>query len=402
MRVHDLCKALRGQRGVALPMAMMVLLILTALILALSRLSATEPVLASNQQQVAQARAVAEAGLERAIWALGNPADPNGIPNPMGAPAAPYDGSTAVPVSVSGTRLGVFTVSVTNGGASNERDVVAVGWVPTNAGAGPKTHQKIIATVSRIRFLDPPAGLVVRGEIDAGGNSTVDSRSDTTCGNKAGTWSLGRTTIGGSATIFAHDTNNTANQASDAVQNVANSAFDPYTYSNAELDALKAIAKAQGTYYQGTVTFNASNQMPNGIIYVDTVSGQDIDANGPNTTPVSDFAAVDIHGNAPADPSGIFSGWIIVAGSLAISGSFQMHGMIYVLNDLSYTGTGAGEIDGAVISQNVRDISATTIDTNAGGNAAIYYNCNYAKNGGGQVPQSWTIKAGSYKEVSGS
>lgn len=402
MRVHDLYQALRGQRGVALPMAMMVLVILSALILALSRLSATEPVLANNQQQVAQARAVAEAGLERAIWALGNPADPNGIPNPLGAPAAPYDGATAVPVSVSGTQLGVFTVSVTNGGASNERNVVAVGWVPTNAGTGPKTHQKITATVYRIRFLDPPAGLVVRGEIGAGGNSAVDSRSDTSCGNKAGSWSLGTTSISGSATIFGHDSNNTANQTSDALQNLPNSAFDPYTYSNSELDALKTIAKAQGTYYQGTVSFNSSNQMPNGIIYVDTVSGHDIDANGPNTTPVSDFASVDIHGNAPADPSGIFSGWLIVAGSLSISGNFQMHGMVYVLNDMSYTGTGTGQIDGAVITQNVRDINATTIDTNVGGNAAIYYNCNYAKTGGGQVPQSWTIKAGSYKEVSGS
>ena len=402
MRIHELRQALRDERGVALPMAMMVLLILSALIIALSRLSASEPVLANNQAQIAQARAVAEAGLERAIWALGNPADPNGIPNPLVAPAAPYDGSAAIPLSVSGTQLGVFTVSVANGAAVNERNVVAVGWVPTNVGAGPKAHQKITATVYQVRFLDPPAGLVVRGEIGAGGNSTVDSRSDTSCGNKAGSWSRGTTSISGSAAVYAYDGNNTANQTADAVENVANSAFDPYTYSNAELDALKSIARAQGTYYQGTVTFDASNHIPNGIIYVDTVSGTNIDAGGAGTTPISDFASVDIHGNAPADASGIFSGWLIVAGSLSISGNFQMHGMIYVLNDMSYTGTGAGRIDGAVITQNIRDISATTIDTNAGGNAAVYYNCNYAKTGGNQVPQSWTIKAGTYKEIAGS
>ncbi len=401
MRIHDLRQALRDERGVALPMAMMVLLILSVLIIALSRLSASEPVLANNQQQIAQARAVAEAGLERAIWALANPA-PDGIPNPLAEPAAPYNGTTAIPVSVSGTQLGVFTVAVTNGAASNERDVVAVGWVPTNVGTGPRAHQKITATVYQVRFLDPPAGLVVRGEIGAGGHATVDARSDTSCGNKAGSWSLGATSISGSAAIYAHDGNDSANQTSDTFQNLPNSAFDPYTYSNAELDALKAIARAQGTYYQGTVSFNSSNQMPNGIIYVDTVSGQDIDANGPNTTPTSDFASVDIHGNAPADPSGIFSGWLIVAGSLAISGNFQMHGMIYVLNDMSYTGTGTGRIDGAVITQNIRDTHATTIDTNVGGNAAVNYNCNYAKTGGGQVPQSWTIKAGSYRQVSGS
>jgi hypothetical protein len=80
-------------------------------------------------------------------------------------------------------------------------------------------------------------------------------------------------------------------------------------------------------------------------------------------------------GNAPADPSGIFSGMIIVAGSLAISGKFQINGLVYAINDLTYTGTGTGEIDGAVISQNVRDTSSTSIDTNTGGNASINYNC---------------------------
>ena len=90
-----------------------------------------------------------------------------------------------------------------------------------------------------------------------------------------------------------------------------------------------------------------------------------------------------------------------MAGSLSISGNFQMHGMIYVQNDLTYTGTGTGQIDGAIISQNIRDVSATTIDTNTGGNAAIIYNCNYAKYGGGQVPQTWTIESGTYKEISG-
>ncbi|PYM71993.1 MAG: hypothetical protein DME10_14190, partial [Candidatus Rokuibacteriota bacterium] len=61
---------LRCQRGIALPMALMILMILSVLIAAFSMLAASEPVLATNQLQVAQARAVAESGLERAIWAL--------------------------------------------------------------------------------------------------------------------------------------------------------------------------------------------------------------------------------------------------------------------------------------------------------------------------------------------
>jgi len=54
-----------------------------------------------------------------------------------------------------------------------------------------------------------------------------------------------------------------------------------------------------------------------------------------------------------------------------------------------------------VISQNIRDTSSTTIDTNTGGNAQINYNCGYATNPGGQMPQGFTIEPGTYKEIEG-
>ncbi|HET8576709.1 MAG TPA: hypothetical protein VFO18_06400 [Methylomirabilota bacterium] len=391
---------LADQRGVALPMGMLALLVLLTLVVGFTILSTTEPMIATNQLMVAQARALAEAGMERAIWGLSNPGDPNGIPDPFMLAPAPYNGNPLVSVGYNGINIGGFRVTVTNGVVVNERNVTSDGWVPNDT-ANPRAKQRITVTLAKIRFLDPPAALAVRGELDVNGNSTVDSRSDTSCGNKAGSMSLGSTTIGGSSSIFGADGNNVNNQASDAVTNVPSAVFDTFTYTNAELDMLKSLAKANGTYYQGTQTFNAGHQLQNGIVYIDTVSGQNIDWNGANTTPTSDFAVVDIHGNSEADPSGYFSGMIIVAGTLAIAGDFHMHGLLYVINDLSYTGTGSGEIDGAVISQNIRDISSTSIDTNAGGNARIIYNCSYAKNGGGWIPQGFRIKAGTYKEVSG-
>jgi Tfp pilus assembly protein PilX len=390
---------LKDQRGVALPLAMLALIVMTVLVIGFSVMSASEPAIANNQMRVAQARAIAEAGMERGIWGLNNAANVNGIPNIP--PPAPYDGGTLVNVAVNGTNIGGFRVTVSNGAAVNERNVVSDGWVPNDTATN-RAKQRITVTVAQIRFLDPPAGLAVRGELDVSGNATVDSRADTSCGNKSGTMSLGTTTISsGSADVWGADGNNTKNQATDALQNVPSTVFDTFTYSNDELSMLKSLAQANGTYYQGTVTFNSGNLLPNGIVYVDTVSGQNIDQNGPNTTDSADFANVTVHGNAPADASGIFSGWLIVAGTLSISGNFQMHGLVYVLNDLSYTGTGTGRIDGAVITQNVRDTSTTSVDTNAGGNAGIYYNCNYAKTGGGQVPQNFRIKAGTYREVSG-
>lgn len=405
MDIHNLRMHLQCQRGVALPVAMLSLLILSALMVAFSMMAASEPILANNQLQVAQARAIAESGVERAIWALNeglsNPTNPSALPNPLDTVAAPYDGSTTVPVMINGTQAGVFNVAVTPGATSYERNIVATGWAPTNTGSGPKSKQKIQVTVARVRFLDPPAALTVKGEINAGGHSLIDSRSDTSCGPKVGTYSQNATLVGGSAVIYGADGNNAANQSGDMTQNAPASSFAQYTYGNTELNALKALAKANGTYYQGSVLFNASNRMPNGIIFVDTVSGSNIDAAGSNTTPTTDFGSLTIHGNPGLDADGIFKGVIVVAGSLSISGNFQMHGFVYVQNDFTYMGTGTGQIVGAVMSQNIRDTSATSIDTDTGGNSTIVWNCGYAKSGGGQLPQTFTIEPGTYKEISG-
>jgi hypothetical protein len=409
MNLRTLVDVLTDRRGVALPMALLTLLVLSVLIIGFSVLSASEPTIANNQLQVARARAIGESGLERAVWALNNPADANGIPTAMGAAAAaPYDGSQLIMVPLGGANVGGFRVTVTNGGAQcaavNERCITVDSWVPNDT-ANPRAKQRIVVTVSQFLFAGspPPAGLTVRGEIAAGGNATVDSRADTSppCGAKPGSWSKGATTVSGSAGIWGADGNNSANQGTDALQNVPDASFNAYTFSNNDLNALKALAKKNGTYYQGTVSFNASNRLPNGLIYVDTVSGNNIDVNGANTTPTSDFASVDINGNAPADASGIFSGLIVVAGALSISGNFQMHGLIYAQNDFTYLGTGTGQIDGAVISQNIRDITSTSIDTLASGNSLIQWNCAYATHPLGTTPPSFNAVPGTYKEVSG-
>src|SRR5262249_29643260 len=114
-------------------------------------------------------------------------------------------------------------------------------------------------------------------------------------------------------------------------------------------------------------------------------------------TSTSDFADVTIHGNPPADASGIFSGWLIVNGSLSIDGNFQMHGLVYAQNDVSYHGVGTGGVYGAVMSRNIRDLSWTGLDSDLLGNALINYNCAYVRNGGG-TPPKWKMEKGTYKE----
>ena len=395
MRAYSSCRILTDQRGAALPMALFAMAILTTLIIAFSIMASTEPLIASNQHTVSQARAIAESGIERATWALNHDAHANGLSEPLPTPVpAPYNGSAPVDVALSTGTVGVFRVTITNGAASNERNIVAVGSVPSEAGS--RGRQRIQVTVIKFKIPDPPAALSVRGELQVGGNTLISSRDDTSCGAKVGTYTTGSTSVqGGSAEVFGAGNNNANEAGSDIAQGQPTAAFDTYLLSDNDMAALKAYAKSQGTYYQGTVEFSSSNRMPNGVIFVDTASGNPITA----SSDPSDMANATIHGNAPASADGIFHGWLIVNGSLAISGNFQMWGYGYVMNDLTYTGTGTGQIVGAMLSRNIKDTSSTTIDTNTGGNASILYDCAKARDGGGFVPRTYSVKAGTYREL---
>ena len=395
MRAYSSCRILADQRGAALPMALFAMAILTTLIIAFSIMASTEPLIANNQHTVAQARAIAESGIERATWALNHDTHPDGLSDPLPATVpAPYNGSLPVDVALSTGTVGVFRVTVTDGAAANERNIVAVGSIPNDA--SPRARQRIAVTVIKFKIPDPPAALSVRGELQVGGNTLIDSRGDGSCGNKPGTFTTGTTTIlDASADVYGRDGNNDENQDTDMLQGQPTNTFDNYLLSDNDMAALKAYAKSQGTYYQGTVEFSASNRMPNGVIFVDTTSGNPITS----SSDPSDMANLTIHGNAPSSADGIFHGWLIVNGSLQISGNFQMWGYGYVMNDLTYTGTGTGQIVGAMLSRNIRDTSSTTIDTNTGGNASILYDCAKARDGGGFVPRTYTVKGGTYREL---
>ena len=97
----------------ALVMAMLALLILSVLVVAFSLLASTEPTIASNQLRVAQARALAEAGVERVVWALTQGKSDSTISGSLASPLpttvpAPYDGSLLVSVTSGGGTIGGF------------------------------------------------------------------------------------------------------------------------------------------------------------------------------------------------------------------------------------------------------------------------------------------------------
>jgi len=154
---------------------------------------------------------------------------------------------------------------------------------------------------------------------------------------------------------------------------------------------LKSLAKANGTYYQGDQHW--TSPQPNGVIFVDTPSGNPFTNNSPD----SDIIGVDIHGNWRSG----WSGWLVVAGSIQISGNMNLTGLIYAQNDVTLHGAGGGSISGAVISTNRLDTSSTNVDTDDIGNAPLTYNCPAVRDGGGTIPQGWFVKPGTFKDVPG-
>jgi len=135
-----------------------------------------------------------------------------------------------------------------------------------------------------------------------------------------------------------------------------------------------------------------------GIVFIDTVSGTNINPDPSQQNP-ADFACLDIHGNPFV--SGNFTGWIVVNGSIGIMGDMKINGLVYSVNDLTYDGTGTGEIRGLAISQNVRDTTQSAISDDSGttGNSRIKFNCDNLKPPPG-APIGFTLVPGTYRELS--
>src|SRR5687768_12074668 len=162
---------IRNERGMALPTAMILMVVLMALTFAFASLGTSEPVIARNHTMNAQARAFAESGIERGMWAMthATPAFSSGVA------ASPYDGSQLQTVSANGG----FTIRIIDGSNSSEKLVEAVGWAPNSAGqlhAAKKIQSRIVQI--KISTMTPPAALTVMGTLEVGGNPIIDARGN--------------------------------------------------------------------------------------------------------------------------------------------------------------------------------------------------------------------------------
>lgn len=382
----------QDQRGAVLPLAMLSLLVLSAVLLGLSLLSGQEPLVARNHMLMAQAQAMAEAGLDRALWALSTPDGPAGVPWSAAA-AAPYDGSRLIEVAVDGVRLGGFRVSI-SGSGDRQRQVVATGLVPGDWAPLGRARQDISATAIRLRFPSPPGGLTVRGALQVGPGVVVDASGDGSCGDQAGTWSSGTTSLAPGSEVWGRGGDSAGpNGEADVRQGQGVGLFDERTFDDAELSGLKALARARGTYYQGHVSFDATRPIPQGLVFVDTISGQPIT----EATADADLAMVSLADGAAASSGGVVRGWIIVNGSLSIGGGVVLEGLAFAAD--RFTQTGAARILGAAMAGHVRSTAPSLVEARPTSGPALAWSCEAGRTGGGVIQQRWIVKPGTYREA---
>ena len=95
-----------NERGLAAPVALMILLVLVSLMLAFAALSQTEPAIAANLMLRHQSQGMADSGVEQALWALSTGA----IADPMAGSTAPapYDGNSFLLLGGLGALSGLF------------------------------------------------------------------------------------------------------------------------------------------------------------------------------------------------------------------------------------------------------------------------------------------------------
>src|SRR5213593_3219132 len=128
-------QGVRDQVGIAMPLTLIVLVILSALMIAFAVLAQSEPVIAMNQYR-------------------GGGVDP---PSSGVVAGPPYDGGTSITIGSGG-----FTLKIT-GVSTSEVRIEAVGFTPDNA--SPSTaYRKITASLMRLPDfgLGAPCALCVR------------------------------------------------------------------------------------------------------------------------------------------------------------------------------------------------------------------------------------------------
>lgn len=425
-----------AEGGIALPLAILTLVIALALTLALGALSAPEPVIANNHLLAVQALAAAESGLEVARVAFSNPhALSRGFAPTLAA--APF---TRIP----GTSAG-YRIAVTVDGAwtvferVNQRRITVAGVaagggaddVDTAANRAMRTLQATLRRESlQNTLLLPAAALLAAGGSIKG---EIEARRDASPGidGWCGRGGEAIVPLAGVAADAAHNFDNTGlvwgpgdGDPNEPGRDVLDSGaappdflFQNHAFTPDELAALKALAISTGTFYTGPTVFAGHNPLPaeGSVVYVE--GDLEIEAYGDNTTWSGWLVAV-----FPAGPGG--GGSISVRclpGCAPARQRLTINGLLYAEDRFELSTAGADRaftVNGAVIARNLGGVP-NRIEPEQVGDVRINLRCQgdgAAERGvrdaiigspdtiGVFDPRGrsrWFLKPGSYREIAG-
>jgi hypothetical protein len=383
-----------SERGVALPLTALALLIVVSLILALNALSASEPIIASNHLLAVQARLAAESGLEAAVVALSNPhALSTGFATTLAA--APF-------IPIPGTRASYrIAVSIDDGWTTfekaNQRKITVSGIAAASDSVDPDAAaNRAVRTLETVIRRDSlastllipaavllPAGGSLRGEVDARRDGSVDFESWCTRQGES------LPPLAGGAADGGHDVANAGlvwgpgnaipNEEGVDILHRGSAAPPDFVFANqaftpSELAALKALAVSTGTFYQASpMIFDGQSPLPapESVVYVE--GDLEIEVYGDHTTWTGWLVAVGPRGPGTGGritfrcPPGCSPAWqrLTIDGLLYAEDRFEVS---------TATANRALTVNGAVVTRNLGG-APNRIDPASAADVRINFRC---------------------------
>ena len=412
--MHGVREIVRHEGGVAVVLALVALLPLTALVVVLLTMSAFEPQIASNLAATNQAQYLAEAGIEAAFDALASTVNWSAVL--AGPPAATCTVGVVAPGTVQGAVLpglsasaGTYTVRVRNDCFSNARSNPssdsALTGVPLDASATVDTNDRLILTstgtigtamrtntvvIRKVSFPPIRAALAFPGvgaNVDFSGSFAirgVDTNQDGTNGPGSAVLGLAVGVVANEADIEIALQNNpqTSVEGKSQVDPATTTrgpdtvAFDAALTSQAVIDFVNAVRQtADIKIAAGARGFSIRN-----IGSACDFQGNGIDCWGTDSRPKVVYvkgssdervAALDVSGTSMG------SGLLIVEdGTVALTGDFRWNGPVILSGrnvGIRYYGGGNRDIYGAVVVNETRSDGPPNLEADMSGTATLSY-----------------------------
>lgn len=404
-------RTFRDERGVALPVALIVLVALTGLLVAFLSLGSTESLIARNHTDVTEARYVAEAGIEWAYDQLISVAVTDPV-NGWSTVLATNNGVLATNMPVPGlpAASGTFTVTVRNdtlaadpqitgqavdpGGPTTDTNNVLV---ITSTGSYNGVTRQIQQVLTHL-LLNVPGGLDVPG---VGTNTTFSGNSFTLTGNDTNlddtpgscppVWGIG---VPDSATegvvqasLSAQQKDNVTGKPQAAGPGLGDNTIAPdASLTPAQIaDFVAAVKPYADISLQASATSRLSytdlgsacaTNWSDSACWGTRENPKIVYVKG-SLDPAQAFYAVSVGGTSTG--AGIL---IIEDGDLSVAGNFRWEGIILITGQyvgLRYGGGGNQGLYGAVVVNETANLNSQ-VEVDASGNAKLLYSCQALNN----------------------